>query len=461
MNKKIQKKLQEVLKSYPSLVSIIDAIADQGGRVVVVGGAVRDLLLGLPIKDLDIEVHHLSMHDLESILKKFGPVSLVGKAYGVLRLHGLDIDWSIPRTEGAGRKPRVTVDPFMSMKDAFRRRDLTINAMGIDLVSFELIDPFQGLKDLDVGLLRACDKEKFLEDPLRFFRVMQFIGRFAMQAAPSLNALCKTMSVDKVSVERIAEEMRKLLLASKQPSLAFRWLKKIGRLKDVFPELYDLIGVAQNPKWHPEGDVFEHTMQSLDAAAQVSYETDEQKLLVLYAALCHDLGKPKTTEEREGRIISYEHPRKGVPMTKKLLRRITRNKELTDKVAILVEYHMMPLEFTQSGAKFAAYKRLARKIAPLTLHELSLLAIADRRGRNGKKNEPLKSTPQDIKTFIRKAEEAGVLQDLEEPILQGRDLLDIVAPGPDMGRLLKEAYEIQLEEGIRNKEALKKRVVKK
>lgn len=459
LDEKLQKKLRIVLGKKPIMRKIVKALHEKGARILLVGGAVRDLFLGLPTKDLDIEVHQLSVAMVESVLKKFGPVSTVGKAYGVLRLHGLDVDWSVPRGEGAGRKPKVFVDPFMSVQNAFRRRDLTINALGIDLVTFELVDPFGGLRDLKKGMLRSCDEKKFLEDPLRFFRVMQFIGRFGMQPDAKLNALCKKMSVKKVSVERIDAEMQKLFLKSKKPSLAFVWLKKVGRLKDIFPELYALIGVQQNPSWHPEGEVFEHTMQVLDAAAQLPYEDDEKKIMSMYAALCHDLGKAHVTEEEEGRLVSKGHAEVGIPLTKKFLKRVTRNKELISAVATLVQYHMLPGQFAASGAKPPAYKRLARKLAPLTMQDLARLALADKRGRNPKKGAPLRKSFNDITLFLKNARKAQVLVSVEEPVLLGRDLLDVVAPGPQLGNWLKKAYELQLEKGVKDKAALKKMVV--
>ncbi len=459
VDKKIQKNLINLLRKTPFVTRIIQAIDHAGGRTLLVGGAVRDLLLGVPVKDLDIEVHQLKLEQLEEILRKFGPVSLVGKMYGVLRLNGLDIDWSVPRQEGAGRKPKVFVDPFLSIEEAFRRRDLTINAIGIDLITFELIDPFNGLKDLQKGVLRVCDEKRFLEDPLRFFRVMQFIGRFEMVPDKKLNELCRSMSVKKVSVERIDQEFRKLLLKSKKPSLAFVWLKKIGRLNDLFPELDALLGVQQNPAWHPEGDVFEHTMQTIDAAAKLSYADDDEKLLIMYAALCHDLGKAKVTEEEEGRLISRGHSQAGIPLAKKLLRRLTRNKHLVAAVCKLVNHHMMPGQLAASKAKLPAYKRLARKLAPLTLQNLADLALADKRGRNPKKGTPLRKSFKDIDIFLQKAREAHVLTSVELPVLLGRDLLDVVSPGPKMGMLLKKAYAIQIAEGINEKKILKQRVL--
>ncbi len=458
---KLQKKLQKLLTQYDQAQSIVQDIARNGGRVLLVGGAVRDLLLGLEIKDLDIEVHGLSLEELENILKKYGPVSLVGKAFGVLRLHSLDIDWSLPRTDAAGRKPQVIIDPNMTLEQAFARRDLTINAMGIDLITFELIDPFQGCYDLQNKVLRATDPDFFIEDPLRFFRVMQFVGRFEMKPDKKLNQICKKMDVSAVSRERIEKEFEKLFLKSKRPSLGIRWIYELSRLKELFPEIAALIGIPQDPQWHPEGDVFEHAMQALDAAALYNYDSDKIKLIILWAALCHDLGKIDTTKLIDGRWKSYEHDQEGEIVAKQLLQRITNNQDLIAAVSKLVKYHMMPGQFVRGGASPAAYKRLAKKLAPeVTLQMLADLALADRRGRNPKKNIPLHIAVPEIETFLHNAEQLQVRVQIEEPILHGRDVMDIVPPGPKMGELLKQAYEIQIEQGIKDKEELKQRVLK-
>jgi tRNA nucleotidyltransferase (CCA-adding enzyme) len=454
--------LEQILNEHPLVPRIVNAIAKQGGRALLVGGAVRDLLLGLPVKDLDIEVHGLPLADLEQCMRQFGAVSLVGKSFGVLRLHGLDVDWSLPRADSAGRKPAVALDPFMSIQDAFRRRDLTMNAMGIDLVTHELLDPFGGKKDLQQGILRAPDIKLFIEDPLRFYRVMQFIGRFGMEPGAELNNLCATMDITQVSVERIEVEFQKLLLRSKRPSLGIRWLKQIGRLQEVLPEVAATVGIPQEARWHPEGDVFEHTMQTVDAAATIDYPDDEQtKLILMYAALCHDLGKVETTREIKGALHSYGHDMAGAELAKKLLQRITRNQDLIAAVVKLVKYHMQPLQLIANKAKAAAYKRLAAKLAPeVSMSLLADLALADRRGRNPDSHEPLTTTFADVAEFIAKATQTHVLHEAEEPVLLGRDLLDVMQPGKQMGNLLKKAYEIQIEEGITDKEVLKRRVLK-
>lgn len=462
LSSELQKKLIAIVKSYPHVANIVHEIHAQSGKSLLVGGAVRDLLLDLPLKDLDIEVHGISVDALEAILKKFGNVSTIGKSFGVLRLHGLDIDWSLPRADSAGRKPQVTIDQNMPLEDAFRRRDATMNAMGIDLVTYQLIDPFNGQKDIQQKLLRAPDAALFVEDPLRFYRIMQFIGRFGFKPDAQLNTVCATMNLENISTERIADEFEKLLLKSKQPSLGIRWLDEIGRLKELLPELYVLKNTEQELAWHPEGDVFEHSMQALDAAAAIECENNEQRLILLYTALCHDVGKAVTTAIIDGRITSRLHEVKGVPIAKNLLQRMTKKVDLIDTVLKLVRYHMAPGMYVQGGARLSTYKKLADNLAPHTnLKMLANLAYADIRGRNPARGTPLTDDIPIIDQFIAKANEAQVLYAKEAPVLQGRDVIEYIKPGPEMGKLLASAYEIQLEEGIKDKDELKKRVLKR
>lgn len=450
-----------MLKRYPIIRAASAQIHKQGGRALVVGGAVRDLLLGIPSKDLDIEVYGLTVPQLQNVLKKYGPVSLVGKSFGVLRVHGVDVDWSLPRADSAGRKPCVVIDPNMSFSDAFVRRDLTINAMGIDIETKELIDPWGGYADLKRGALRAPEERFFKQDPLRLFRVMQFISRFDMKPDTKLNKICKSMSIKGVSRERIEQEFTKLLLKSKQPSLGIRWLESLGRLHDVFPELAATVGVAQEKSWHPEGDVFEHTMQALDAAARLSYKDDSRKLIMMYAALTHDLGKVTTSKKIDGVIRSLGHAEESATLAKKMLKRITHERDLIAAVQKLVANHMVPIQFSHNPPRPAAYKRLAAKLAPdVTLEMLGTLALVDRQGRNPKGNKPLtKKTFPDLQKFIVGSKKAQVFLEKEQPILLGRDLLSDIAPGPRLGELVKKAYQIQLDEGIKDKDTLKKRVL--
>jgi tRNA nucleotidyltransferase (CCA-adding enzyme) len=450
-------------QEYEKVYAIVAAITEHKGRALLVGGAVRDMVMGHPVKDIDIEVYNLSEKQLEQLLSHFGPVSFVGKAFGVLRIHGLDVDWSLPRADSPGRKPTVVIDPHMTVEAAARRRDLTMNAMSFDLMTEELIDPCNGMSDIKNKILRTPDARFFVQDPLRFYRVMQFIGRFEMYPDDELNQLCREMDIAQISRERVEEEFKKLFLRSQRPSLGIRWLHNIGRLHDVLPELAATVGIEQNPQWHPEGDVFEHTMQAIDAAASLigKYDNEFDQLVLMYAALCHDLGKVTTTKVVNGVIKSIGHEKDSKTFARSMMKRVTHNVDLINAVASLVLYHMIPLQFTSSGAKLPAYKKLAHKLAHnVNLLMLIDLCVADKRGRNGNSHEPLTCDFADVELFREKVLQAGVATGKVEPILKGGDILDIIEPGPRMGKLLDTAYKKQIDDGVEDKSILKEYVRK-
>jgi tRNA nucleotidyltransferase (CCA-adding enzyme) len=289
---------------------------------------------------------------------------------------------------------------------------------------------------------------------------MQFIGRFDMQPDNELNNICKTMDIQNISIERIDQEFRKLFLKSKKPSLGINWLNQVNRLEQVLPELYQTIDVPQEPDWHPEGDVYEHSLQALDASANLDYEDDNQKLIIMWSALLHDLGKATKTEKKDGRIISYGHEIDSEKLARKLLKRITRDFDLIDSVCILVRYHMQPGQLVIHNSTPAAYKRLASKLNPYAnLQMLAKLMLADSLARNPKKGEPLSGKVELVEKFLEKIEELNIAKSPEEPILQGRDLLDVIPPGPDLGKILKAAYEIQIDENIKDKKTLRNRAL--
>ena len=218
--------------------------------------------------------------------------------------------------------------------------------------------------------------------------------------------------------------------------------------------------MEHNRDYHPEGDVFEHTKMVCDAAAGMECESDEQKLILMYAALCHDLGKPATSKLEDGNWKCRGHARAGIEPTKELLGRLTQNGDLVDAVCKLVLYHMTPWDLVESDAGLSSYKRLARKVAPhVTLKMLAMLLKADMLGC-----APYGETTSEDKKmrgkFVQRAEEASVLHQTEAPVLRGRDIENLVPPGPDMGLLLKAAYDIQIDEGILDKDILKERVAK-
>ena len=452
----------EIEKAREELIRFLcRRIADSGGRAFFVGGVVRDRFLNRKPKDIDVEVYGLSLERLEQVLAERGRVSLVGRQFGVFRVWGLDVDWSLPRRDSRGRHPVVEIDPSMSPKEASRRRDLTMNAMLRDVLTDELIDHWGGRKDIERKILRTPDEALFVEDPLRFYRVMQFAARFEMTPDKALEAVCAQMDISRVSVQRVEEEFAKLFLEADRPSLGLRWLDRIGRLGGVFPELAHLKGTPQEPAWHPEGDVWLHSLQVVDAAAALRSGSRERDLMLIWAALLHDIGKPATTTERAGKIRTPEHDREGEALARSVLQRMVKKHSVIRGTVKLVGQHMKPLQFYQNKSSEKAFKRLAVKLAPeADLELLAALALADCRGMNPHGELPLETDSEMVSWFLDMARASRVSKEPEKPVLMGRHLKGLVEPGPRMGEVLETAYRIQLEEGIRDTGELKKRAFK-
>ena len=251
----------------PELKNIVKAIEKANGKCLLIGGGVIDTILNIPVKDWDIEVYGLSYNDLLELLTVFGKPNLVGKSFGIIKVtvNNIDFDFSIPRIEnrvGVGHKGFIVeLKPELTPKEAALRRDITINSMYIDLHNGELIDPFNGQEDLFNGVIRVTNSATFTEDPLRVLRIMQILPRKGRIVDANTIELCKTMinEFDLLPKERVFEEFKKLLLKAKMPSLGLQFLKDCGWIIH-FPELEALIGCKQHPKWHPEGDVWAHTL---------------------------------------------------------------------------------------------------------------------------------------------------------------------------------------------------------
>ncbi|MBR2534425.1 MAG: hypothetical protein IKE50_06580, partial [Erysipelotrichaceae bacterium] len=279
---------------------IAEKVKDAGGRTFYVGGYVRDRLLSLENKDLDIEVHDITPEKLYAVLEELGKPKTVGSSFGVYNLKGYDVDIAMPRKEtttGRGHRDfEITVDPFIGYEKAARRRDFTINAMMEDVLTGEVVDPFHGRDDLENRILRCVDPVTFVEDPLRVLRAAQFASRFEFAVDSQTVELCKTIDLSALSRERVEEELRKALVKGVKPSVFFETLRQMNQLDVWFPEVKRLIGVRQDPIYHPEGDVWIHTMQVVDNAALFREKVSDPFRFELLA-LCHDFGKIVTTAE--------------------------------------------------------------------------------------------------------------------------------------------------------------------
>jgi tRNA nucleotidyltransferase (CCA-adding enzyme) len=442
---------------------VAEAVAREGGRALLVGGYVRDRLLGRESKDADIEVFGLSFQELERLLATFGEVIHVGKAFGVFRVKGLDIDFSLPRRDSKVRRGHtgfdVVYDPGMSFAEASLRRDLTMNAIGFDPLTLEYLDPHGGRKDLREKRLRATDPFHFPEDPLRGLRVAGFAARFEMAPDETLKKLCSELDLSELSPERIFLELEKLLLRSEKPSIGFEVLRET-RLLRFFPEIEALVGVAQEPDWHPEGDVWIHTMMVLDEAAKLRTGDTGEDLALMFGALAHDLGKPPTTRVTNGRITSYEHDAVGAGIAGRFLERLRAPAELTRKVTALVRHHLAPALFHKNGATPKAYRRLARDLAASGVTSALLLrvATADHLGRTTDDAFARRFPSGDH--FRKMMESLELAVEGPKDAVLGRHLIARgLRPSPEFGRLLAECREVQDETGWEDPERILDRVL--
>jgi len=443
------------------VIDLAKAVRAAGGRALLVGGCVRDPLMGMQPKDWDLEVYGLEPATLRALLDRFGSVNVVGEAFTVYKI-GSDLDVSLPRRERkSGRGHRAFVidgDPTMSVEEATLRRDFTVNAILQDPLSDELIDPFHGSGDLKAGVLRAVSSDTFGEDSLRVLRAAQFAARFQFQIDEATVALCRQIDLSDLPPERIWGEIEKLLLLAERPSLGFQWLQKLTALERLFPEIASLIDVPQDPEWHPEGDVYIHTLLTIDRAHELieglSYP---RRVTVMLAAVAHDFGKPPTTAFLEGRWRSRGHEEAGVGPTELFLNRLNvhtiEGYDVRSQVIALVREHLKPGEFykKQDEVGDGAFRRLARKC------ELDLLyrvASADSLGRNAEWVPREKWYDAEAQEwFIARAKELEVAQSAPNPILLGRHLLELgVQPGPAMGELTRAVYEMQLDGRVTNLE---------
>jgi len=427
------------------------------GRPRIVGGAVRDWLLGLEAKDLDIEVGGASFEDLLRVLGPKGSTDVVGRSFGVIKLRlpsGTEYDIALPRREsktGAGHRGfKVDPDPLLSDAEAAARRDFTINAIAWDPLDGRLIDPHGGETDLRARRLRHTGPA-FVEDPLRVLRAMQFAARFDLTLAPETADLCRSIAPTfaELPVERVWHEWEKWAEKSATPSRGLRVLAETGWLAH-FPEIASLAGCPQDPEWHPEGDVFTHTGHCCDALARDPEwlaASPRRRRLLMFAVLLHDVGKPACTrqEEKNGRLrwTSPGHEPAGVAPAESFLARIGAPHDHAPAVTPLVANHMVHHHGGPDGLGANALRRLARRLHPATLADLAAVMRADARGRpplSGADSLPL------IERLLSRAAELALSDAAPRPILLGRHLIAAgMKPGPEFKRLLDAAFEAQLD----------------
>jgi tRNA nucleotidyltransferase (CCA-adding enzyme) len=429
---------------------IATAVREAGGRALIVGGWVRDRLLERDSKDIDVEVFGVSEGRLRTLLNSFGRVESVGESFQVFKSG--DIDVSLPRRESkSGHGHRgfdVIGNPGMSIEDAARRRDFTVNAISWDPLTDEYLDPFNGRSDLSQKILRVVDPQTFGDDSLRVLRAVQFAARLGFTLDPASLVLCRTIPLDDLPAERVWGEFEKLLFAPR-PSIGFALALDLDVVQRLFPEMYALVGCQQEPEWHPEGDVWVHTLQVIDQArTRIDDLPRPLQLAIMLGAVCHDFGKPATTAFLDGRIRSIDHEEQGVAPATAFLDRLNVHSfegyDVRRQVLGLTAQHLKPGMWFKARTEVGdgAFRRLAHKV---DLELLARLAKADCLGR-----EPGVFSADAMDWFLERARSLGVDRRPPVPMLLGRHLLELgVKPGPRMGEILKAVYEQQLDGKVR------------
>jgi len=459
-----------------------------GQDVYAVGGFIRDLLRGNPSEDVDLLITH---HQIAEVIKKLEPcgkVDLVGKSFGVIKftLRGKTYDIALPRLDRAKETKikthkdiLVSADPNLPLEKDLERRDFRCNSLALRLADNTLIDPFQGLKDIKAKVIRLTNPQTFPEDPLRVLRAARFASILDFSLDKQIYEISKSIDLRGLSVERINEELFKILLLSSLPSLGLEEMFKLGALRQLFPELYRLTLSIQDSIFHPEKDsfghhtVWHHTKLTVDQAKRLNqyFKFNEQNgLALLLAALYHDVGKPDTAqwEFKKGRMVitNNGHDILSERITKKIFSRFKifswNSFNLRQIVPALIRCHHRLAELWQN--RDVVTKRAFNRLAADVYGEIELLICLDAADRAGRKEKLIQRMDKEGRWLLRKFEELNVSKETIKPLIMGRDLIKIgVSPGPRMGNILKKLYQAQLDNEFETKEQglkLAKKIIK-
>jgi tRNA nucleotidyltransferase (CCA-adding enzyme) len=401
---------------YPSTLNIIfDKLYKNKAKVIIVGGFIRDKILNIENKDIDIEVYNIStLEHLKELLDEFGNVNEVGKSFGVLKLYfeGYELDFSLPRIDNKidlGYKGFETkIKPNINFELAASRRDFTINAIGYDVVTKKILDPYNGMDDLNNKILRAVNKNSFIEDPLRVLRAVQFCARFSLILDDHTFLLCKDMCnkdmLRELPKERIFTEIKKLLLKSKKPSTGFEILKQIDGLKYFHP--LDFLN----------NDAFKITLSILDQVAKLKTTNEKTNIILLLSALCYNINK---------KDINH------------FLSILTNEKEIYKKVNNIIQYYKEIVNIYHKDSKNYYLYKLATKSS---INELLIFNRAIHFALNPKSKEDKISD-----TIEKLASKLGILYERKASLLHGRDLINLgMKPSEKFSIYLNEAYDAQI-----------------
>jgi len=421
---------------------MIRAIAEQvheiGGRALLVGGCVRDEILGIPCYDIDCEIHGIAPERLRNLLLQLGGIDDSGALYGIYTIRGAGLDIALPRREtrtGPGHRDfEVHVEPMLSPEEAAARRDFTVNAIMRDALTGEYVDPFGGMQDLKNGILRAVPGGQFEEDPLRVLRGAQFAARFHLAPDEETIEKMRRMPVHHLSGARVFLEMKKALLMADKPDVFFRTLEQAGALEPWFKELFALRKAPQNPVYHPEGDAFEHTMMVINAAAEIR-DRMKDPLAFMLAALTHDLGKAVSTKKNEkGAWASIGHEHTGVPLCGNMLSRLGVSKNTIAYVQNMCKLHMRVHTCYYGKSRVSRTNLLFDE--SVNPDELAWLVVCDSRGtgkpRNGADEE---------EAFIMERLDA-YREAAAQPMADAQMLMSLgIEAGPEMKKAIALARE--------------------
>lgn len=436
------------------VVTLCEVVREAGGRAMLVGGSVRDRLAGVESKDFDVEVYGLEPVRLRAVLEQMGQVNTVGDHFSVYKLalhraaagpgddsdkqERFEIDVSLPRREsksGHGHRGFVIEgDPAMTFEEAARRRDFTVNAILYDPLTGEIVDPFGGREDFERRILRAVAAETFVEDSLRVLRAVQLAARFEMTIDPRTGALCRAIELSDLPSERIWGEIEKLVTLASRPSIGLDAALDLAVLDKLFPQIRALVGCRLEDRTHDDRDLFDDTKRSLDEAVRLSGELSKShRTAVMLATLCSDLGCVEPGEA--GNALEER--------TKSLLNTLglytISGYDVRSQVLALVRESPTPREFYGSReiATDGDFRRLAQKVDLDILYRVTkACALGHGSVTSGVAED----------WFIDRARDLGIEHAPPAPLLLGRHLIEAgFEPGPQMGRLLRHVYELQLD----------------
>lgn len=445
-------------------------------NVFAVGGYVRDLVMGKPSPEVDILVTGFPLDEIIRRISPHGKVDLVGRSFGIIKFttRKITYDIALPRTDTASDLPArhhrdflIAADPALPIEKDLERRDFRCNSMALRLADGALIDPFGGREDIKARLIRLTNRQAFPEDPLRVLRVARFSSVLGFSVDPEIYEIAKEIDLTGLSVERINEEIFKILLLSERPSVGLEELFKLGALKPLFPELYRLTLSIQDSLFHPEKDdfghhsVWHHTRLTVDQAKAIGGFAglgQEKKLCLLLAGLFHDVGKPATAhwEYKRGRmaITNNGHDLASERIVKKVMARSRifswNGYNLRKMVPLLIRSHHRLSELWQNRENVT--KKAFNRLAAETKGEIELLVYLDAADRAGRKERLVTSLDRQGKWLLLRFAELNVSRETIKPLILGRDLIGLgVQPGPAMGKILKRLYGMQLDNAFETK----------